>query len=579
MPATVFQIIKYSVQNNHMSEGIICRYGEVGRVIKFVPMEDEFNPVPYCDRVVFRMFKPDGNFFIKELTVEGEDPDYELILFMDDEQITAAAGNGKFDIAFYANGAVIYSCDGNIIIDTPIMTEDTIISVSEVFGYVFPDDFQLKLTAGENIFISNDNVISATGGGGGGSYIGGNYISIVNDVIDANSTLLDMINGKMAAFTCGTYVSIINGVLDVNTTLLNMINGKQAAFTTGTYVDIVNGVLDVNSTLLNLISAKEDAFTTGTYVEIVNGVLDVNSTLLNLISGKANAFTTGTYLDLTGGVLDVATALITTINGKQNTLTPGTYISITGSTIDLTSAIVNTINGKQEALTAGTGIEIVSNVIGLTQAIQDTIAGKISISALADDYDELSTYDEGDYVVINNALYQCNTDIDPAHAYDPTEWTAVPQLCDKISALEASAAALTSAVSDLETLMGSDDISAIGDGTVTGAITTLINTLTSSLKSTGLTPTNCTIVHGGYAEIGNLVIINIRITATYTGNNCSISGFPTYVSTEGTRVSAPIYCASDNTSQIQYVGNNGSLNFGSVTNGNKYVCSVMYIKS
>lgn len=477
MPATVFQTIKYSIQNNHMSEDLICRYGELGRVIKFVPDENEFDPVPYCDRIVFRMFKPDGNFYAQELDVEGEDPNFEVMLFMNNEQITAAAGKGKFDIAFYASGSVIYSCDGNIIIDTPVMTEDTIVSVSEIFGHVFPDDFQLKLTAGANIFISDDNVISATGGGGGGSYVGGNYISIVNDVIDANTTLLDMINSKMAAFTCGSYVSIINGVLDVNTTLLNLINGKQAAFTTGTYVDIVNGVLDINSTLLNLINGKEDSFTTGTYVEIVNGVLDVNSTLLNLINGKANSFSTGTYLDLTNGVLDVTTALITTINGKQNTLTPGTYISITGSTIDLTSAIINTINGKQEALTAGTGLEIVSNVIGLTQTIQDTINSKISISALADDYDELSTYDEGDYVVINNALYQCNTDIDPAHAYDPTEWTAVPQLCDKISMLEASAATLTSAVSDLTTLMGNDDISTIGDGTVTGAITTLNSTL------------------------------------------------------------------------------------------------------
>lgn len=502
MPATVFQTIKYSIQNNHMSEDLICRYGELGRVIKFVPDENEFDPVPYCDRIVFRMFKPDGNFYVQELDVEGEDPNYEVMLFMNNEQITAAAGKGKFDIAFYANGSVIYSCDGNIIIDTPVMTEDTIVSVSEIFGYVFPDDFQLKLTAGANIFISDDNVISATGGGGGGSYVGGNYISIVNDVIDANTTLLDMINGKMAAFTCGTYVSIINGVLDVNTTLLNLINGKQAAFTTGTYVDIVNGVLDINSTLLNLINGKEDSFTTGTYVEIVNGVLDVNSTLLNLINGKANSFSTGTYLDLTNGVLDVTTSLITTINSKQDTLTPGTYISITGSTIDLTSAIINTINGKQDALTAGTGLEIVSNVIGLTQTIQDTINSKISISALADDYDELSTYDEGDYVVINNALYQCNTDIDPAHAYDPTEWTAVPQLCDKISMLEASAAALTSAVSDLVTLMGTDDISTIGDGTVTGAITTLNSTLTAlSIVSSSTGYTGITLYKDGLNNI------------------------------------------------------------------------------
>ena len=80
-------------------------------------------------------------------------------------------------------------------------------------------------------------------------------------------------------------------------------------------------------------------------------------------------------------------------------------------------------------------------------------------------------------MVINDALYKCNTAINPAHTYDPAEWTAVPELCDDITALENNMAQLLTDVSDLQTLMGTDDISAIGDGTVTGAITALNSTL------------------------------------------------------------------------------------------------------
>ena len=482
---SAMQNIIFSIQDNHMSEDIICRYGEIGRVITFEPTEGEFDLVNICDRIVFRCFKPDGNFWIKEL----EDIDGKLGLYQDDEQMTAAAGKGKFDLAFYTGDNRIYSCDGTIIIDTPVMEEDVIQSVSVIFGLRFPEDFQLKLTAGENIFISDDNVISATGGGGGGSYVGGNYISIINDVIDVKQALIDTINGKQNTLTAGTYITIASNVIDVTNTLINTINSKAPAFTTGTYIDLAGGVLDVNSTLLNAIAAKEDAFTTGTYVEIAGGVLDVSASLLNAIAAKQDVLTPGTYIDITNGVIDLTTGILTTINGKQNALTAGSYISITGSTIDVTTALINTINSKQDGLTAGTGLEIVSNVIGLTQTIQDTINSKISISALADDYDELSTYAVNDFVVINNALYKCNTTINPAHTYDPTEWTAVPELCDDITALENNMAQLLTDVSDLKTLMGTADISAIGDGSVTGAITTLNSTLavTSGISMEAIT--------------------------------------------------------------------------------------------
>lgn len=56
-----------------------------------------------------------------------------------------------------------------------------------------------------------------------------------------------------------------------------------------------------------------------------------------------------------------------------------------------------------------------------------------------------------------------------------------------------------------------------------GGIYDYLNNL--SYSSSGLTPNeNCTIKAGGYAKIGNLVIVNIRLDVT--ANGASVSGFP-----------------------------------------------------
>jgi len=48
-----------------------------------------------------------------------------------------------------------------------------------------------------------------------------------------------------------------------------------------------------------------------------------------------------------------------------------------------------------------------------------------------------------------------------------------------------------------------------------------------SYTTSGLTPTNCTILGGGYCKIGNLVIVNMRIKFTST-SGVTITGFPAY---------------------------------------------------
>lgn len=62
-------------------------------------------------------------------------------------------------------------------------------------------------------------------------------------------------------------------------------------------------------------------------------------------------------------------------------------------------------------------------------------------------------------------------------------------------------------------------------------LTGMEQAINESLTSTGLTPTNCTITDGGYAKIGNLVIVNMRIvpkSGMTASEHIEISGFPAY---------------------------------------------------
>ena len=49
-----------------------------------------------------------------------------------------------------------------------------------------------------------------------------------------------------------------------------------------------------------------------------------------------------------------------------------------------------------------------------------------------------------------------------------------------------------------------------------------------SYTTSGLTPTGCSIVTGGYYKLGRIVIVNIRIKASGTSSVITVSGFPTY---------------------------------------------------
>ena len=301
----VTQTIKVDLLNKIPSENIIFRQGEVGREIVFEVYNDGVAVDLDDYDVTFAIYKPDGNFVIVSGTVDND-----TVTVEETAQMTAVCGRGCFDLKLAKTGEAIYTYNGFVEIDAPIEAVTTINSVSTVFGLIFPDDFQEKLTAGENITII-DNVISASGGGGS-SYTAGDYISILNDVIDVKASLISTINGKANESDL--------------VALLNIVSGKQDKLTAGTYIDIdASNNIDVKASLISTINGKADA---------------------SALNGKQDKLTAGTYIDIdASNNIDVKASLISTINGKAD---------------------ASALNGKQDVLTAGSGISIVNNVISAT---------------------------------------------------------------------------------------------------------------------------------------------------------------------------------------------------------------------
>lgn len=60
----------------------------------------------------------------------------------------------------------------------------------------------------------------------------------------------------------------------------------------------------------------------------------------------------------------------------------------------------------------------------INEVAQGGGGGGSSNANIAPDYDATSTYAVGDWCIYNGTLYQCNTAIPTAEAFDPTHWTA-----------------------------------------------------------------------------------------------------------------------------------------------------------
>lgn len=129
---------------------IICRNEETGRQIQFTLVDDSGEPITLPDTAsyTFMMIKPDGNFY-ETLLTSG--------LLTVSDQLTASGGLGHYAIKITDTDTLIYSGQGGILIDDHLITDDTIDSVSEVYGLHFPEDF---LTIYSSVAVLDDTTTS-----------------------------------------------------------------------------------------------------------------------------------------------------------------------------------------------------------------------------------------------------------------------------------------------------------------------------------------------------------------------------------------------------------------------------------
>lgn len=199
----------------------------------------------------FQLYKPDGNFIIKDAdTVTSEYVEIEL-----DEQTTASAGVGYADLKLTSNGVVIYTCHVSITIDTPVATDETIVSLSMIDGYIFPDDFQLKLTAGRNIYFTDENTINARAS----SMIAGEGLTIDGDTVSIDSETLSKIeevDNKQDILTAGTGISIENDVISSTSQGMEFetIMNWQVSYQAGATHTIENPITGYKLVVLELIN-------------------------------------------------------------------------------------------------------------------------------------------------------------------------------------------------------------------------------------------------------------------------------------------------------------------------------------
>ncbi len=162
-------------------------------------------------------------------------------------------------------------------------------------------DFIPKYTAGNNVQISDQNVISATDT----TYTAGDNVDITNNVISATDT----------TYTAGDNVDITN----------NVISATDTTYTAGANVDITN----------NVISATDTTYTAGDNVDITN----------NVISATDTTYTAGTNVQISGQNV---------ISATDTTYTAGTNITIDEN---------NKISAVHPEFTAGENIIIDDNII------------------------------------------------------------------------------------------------------------------------------------------------------------------------------------------------------------------------
>ena len=258
---------------------------------------------------------------------------------------------------------------------------------------------QPKLTAGANITISEDNVISATGGGTGGAVTSvngktGEVILSASDVGAASSSDLasyvttDAMNTELTNFA--TTASVDTKLADYQRKLIagdgiaisesNVISVTGG--TGGGAVSSVNGKTGevvLNATDVGAITGAEADTKITTALEPYAKTADVTTTL------EPYAKSADVTAEITAAVAPLATteALTTGLSGKQNKLTAGS-----GITISDTNVISATVSSPVDSVNGKTGTVVLSGEdIRLHPTVEDYV-----YPAVSDVIDTISDY-------------------------------------------------------------------------------------------------------------------------------------------------------------------------------------------
>ena len=257
------------------------------------------------------------------------------------------------------------------------------------------DNYQEKLTAGSNVQISAQNVISATDTtytAGNGLDLTGTEFSVDTSTVALKSDLpgasqlvpgytLPTDAGKVLMAGSTTYWASLSDYV-TDTELSTILEGYQTALTAGSNIQISNGTisatdttytagsgLDLNGTTFSVdTSTVQSKLTAGSNVQI---------SAQNVISATDTTYTAGTALDLTGtefsvkvdgstvtvnasGELQAAPAITVDQTYDPTSTNPQSGTAVAGalSNYATTSAMNTALATKQDTLTAGTNITI-----------------------------------------------------------------------------------------------------------------------------------------------------------------------------------------------------------------------------
>lgn len=432
------QTITLDLLNKIPEEAAIVRAGETGRKIRFVAINSETEtPVDLSSfDVDFNLYKPDGNFITD--TVQAGSDGSVTIQFT--EQMTASEGYGRLDLKLTDSDGILYTCHAVILFDTAIVGTELVDSVSMVYGLVFPDDFQQKLTAGANITITEDNVISATGGGGGGTDDYANLTNkprINNVILSGNKTTADL---GLPTKTS----NIINDSGFITSAVNNLTNYylKTETYTKTEVNDLIASLSSLNLEVVEVLPDHDISTTTiylvpkdvpGTddvydeYVYISNSWEKIGSTAANLSNyytkAQADALLSGKVDKEAGKGLstnDFTTAEKNKLAGIQTGAEVNVQADWNQTNVDADDYIKN--KPSVGVYTAGTGIDITNNSISVTSQVLDQISKTSTNLGHPPAYDSTASYNVGDVCMYEGYAYKCNTAITGGEAWDSSHW-------------------------------------------------------------------------------------------------------------------------------------------------------------